>query len=396
MNKSTKAYTFVEIIIVITIISILSVIWVISYLSYLSSSRDWVRKSELSDIYSFMESYKINKTLPLPNNKVDIYSSWILIWYQWDLSNDILKVIWYKGSWKDPLDDIYYTYFLNFSHRFPGVLWYLENNPRWNLSFVNQAYAIDYTNRYPIIFWKRLWIILDPTNQAIQNNTTILSSWSIDVSNLDSTYQVFFDNNTNIDNEEITLEVLYGTYITWIIWNTCEEYYDESSWYDLRPWYYLMWTSTGVYQKYCSMSFSWQITRLATCEWSFPANAYATNWYSYVQEFNWTERLPSNLSWSQTNPLWCDFNCNDWYVWNWSLNMCLLKINWICWPSDWQNLISQPSYWLCNSWTPKNVYWFWPTTWSCIWENDGYNVECSTTTYCAESGIWADCIVKPD
>ncbi len=58
LKRLSKAFTFVELVIVISIVAILSVIWFSTYTWYLSNSRDVTRKTETSDIYSLLDSYK--------------------------------------------------------------------------------------------------------------------------------------------------------------------------------------------------------------------------------------------------------------------------------------------------------------------------------------------------
>ncbi len=250
-----KGFTLIELIISITIIATLSTLWYISYTSHLSTSRDSIRKSELSDIYTLLDSYKIKAQLSVPNNKIDLYSSWILIWFQWYLSENILSKIWFKETWKDPINEIYYTYFLTKDLRNSGVMGFLENNSTaWIFWVLSKTYAIDYTERYPIIFWKKLGIIVDENNTPIQEIPAIQSSWSLELSTLTSNYTAFFDNNTKITNSWYSMDVLYWTTTVWIIWNSCEQYIEEYGWKMLRSWYYLINSSTWITETYCEMS----------------------------------------------------------------------------------------------------------------------------------------------
>lgn len=259
-KKSNNGFTFIELIISITILAILSMLWFISYNSYISVSRDSIRRSELSDIYTLLDSYKIKSPLPIPDDKIDIYSSWVLIWFQWYLSNSITTKIGFKWTGKDPLDQIYYTYYLTKNLRNSWVMWFLENNPNTssylnfqNYSLVSKVYAIDYSERYPIIFWKKLWMILDENNAPIQENTVLQSTWKIDLSVLSSEYTAYLDSKISISNSVYSMEVLYWTALTWIIWNSCEQYIEENNWELLRSGYYLINSNTWTFEQYCNM-----------------------------------------------------------------------------------------------------------------------------------------------
>ncbi len=380
-----KGFTFVELMISITIIAILSVLWFVSYKWHLSTARDSTRKTELSDIYSLLDAYKIKAPLMVPDMRIDIYSSWVLIWFQWYLSKDILSKIWFKGEWKDPLDKVFYTYYLTKDLRNPWVMGFLENNPEDDsylnskaFSLIPKVYAVDYNERHPIIFWKKLWILLDSTKAPIQENIQIKWLWKIDVDTINDTFSAYFDNKKNITGTGYSLQVLYWTSITWIIWQTCEDYLAEYSWPPLKAWYYLLNTASWTVQAYCPMNWSWSEIRSEICWWTLIANSYPTNWNTYVQSYNWTTWVPI-LSWNITWTLWCDFNCNSWYNWNWT--SCMQIINWACWYPNWYWVTSSPSWPLiCSSWNPSAVVGSWPRTWDCNWTNSWTTANCSTLT----------------
>lgn len=390
--KHKKGFTLVELIIVITIVAILSTIWFISYNSHISNSRDSIRKSELSDIYSLLDSYKVKAPLSVPNSKIDLYSSWILIWFQWYLSNDLLLKIWFKWTWKDPLDNIPYTYFLTKDLRNPWVMGFLENNNvAWNFWIINKTYATDYTTRYPIIFWKKLGILVDENNTPIQEIPEIQASWSIELSTLTWDYKAFLDNKLTITNSAYSMDVLYGTTTVWIIWNSCEQYIEEYAWEVLRSWYYIINTSTWITEVYCDMIDP--NSRIATCSWTMLANTYPLNWNTYIQTLTWTTWEPESVLWTHSWTI-CWYECLDTHTWSWTTNTCLQKINWVCWSATLQNIVTEPSSWLCDWWDVSTISWIWPSTWTCNWKNWWTNSPlCSTTWYCM-GGWMVPCISK--
>lgn len=382
LNKKNKIswFTFIELIIAITIIAFLSVLWFISYSWHISKSRDSNRKTELSDIYSMLDLYKTKSLLPIPDKRIDIYSSWILLWSQWYLSNDILRKIWYKWSWKDPLDNTFYTYYLTQDLRNQWLLWFLENEENsTSLNLVNKTYAIDYKNRFPVIYWKKLWILVNKDNIPIQELSQFTINGTLEINTLPSDFIAFFNNKTSVVNSVWELDWLYGTNIVWILWNSCEQYIEESDWIMLRSGYYLINSGTWVYRQLCDMSStsgSWTSVRSMTCTWSLPINSFATKWNTYLQYFNWIDWW-TELTWNITWTTWCDFDCNTWYWWSWSINSCLQITNWYCWFPNWFRAPPTPTP-ACIIWNASLLVWSWPWSWDCEWENWWSTANCST------------------
>jgi prepilin-type N-terminal cleavage/methylation domain-containing protein len=78
-----KAFTLVELIVVITIVWILSTIGFVSYSGYLTWARDSNRISQMVKLSDSLQVYSATKSLPLPDNYVEIHASWSVIAYQW-------------------------------------------------------------------------------------------------------------------------------------------------------------------------------------------------------------------------------------------------------------------------------------------------------------------------
>jgi len=297
--------------------------------------------------------------------------------------------LWFKWTWKDPVDEIFYTYYLTKDLRNTWVMWFLENNPNESsyinsndYTFFQKVFAIDYSDRYPILFWKKVWILLDENKIPIQENQVLQSTWKLEISTITSNYVAYLDNKTNISNSLYSMEVLYGTALTWIIWNDCEQYIEESNWAPLISWMYLINSNTWTYEKYCDMwstTWSWVDTRISTCSWNLPSNSYASNWDTYIQRYNWTDWTPE-LSWAETQLIWCDFDCNNNYTWSWSINSCLQNINWVCWITNWSYVTSAPTTLLCKWWTETTPIWSLPWTRSCLAINWWINASCWTIT----------------
>ncbi len=245
-----KAFTLVELIVTITILAILGNIWFISYTWFMSTARDSNRLTQLELIHNWLESYKTRWKLPLPDDSVTIYASWVIIWYQWNAWETVLNKIWYQKWWKDPLDNKYYTYYTDKKQQNIELLWFLENDPgaskettlnrteKWeqiteywkkqetvmvlppfvkgvrgvsslkpkvySLKTIPSSNATDYTERTIATFWKKLWILLDISNNPIQENTNLRTSWLDIVTTTWSYKSVFSSFNTGTSSWIIT------------------------------------------------------------------------------------------------------------------------------------------------------------------------------------------------
>ena len=175
--KNRQAFTLVELIVVITILAILSTIWFVSYSGYLAGSRDSNRISQLKAISEWLQLYSTNHSLPTPDAKsTNIMDNWTQIATQWYAWKNVLETITYSTEWVDPKDNIYYSYYLTKNKKYYQLMGWLEEED--NLQ--NQATWIDYSIRYPIVFWNKLWILTDKDNTPIQETWTT----SIDISNI--------------------------------------------------------------------------------------------------------------------------------------------------------------------------------------------------------------------
>ena len=171
-NKSW--FTLVELIVVITILAILSTIWFVSYSSYLAWSRDTNRISQLKAISEWLKLYSTNHSLPTPDTTstkiMDGLTQIATQWYAW---KNVLETITYSTEWVDPKDKTYFSYYLTQNKKYFQLMAFLEEEE--NLQ--NQALWVDYSKRYPTVFWDKLWILTTLDNEPIQ-----LSTGSIDIS----------------------------------------------------------------------------------------------------------------------------------------------------------------------------------------------------------------------
>lgn len=133
MKIQFQWFTLVELIVVITIIAILSAIWFVSYSSYVSSSRDANRISQSQIISKSLAAYGAKKSLPLPQNYIQIIwgnpsSGTGVISYQWTLSSDVLEIVEYENGGKDPETNNFFPYVVSGKKNKFQVLSYLEDS----------------------------------------------------------------------------------------------------------------------------------------------------------------------------------------------------------------------------------------------------------------------------
>lgn len=199
MKKNKHWFTFIELFITVSIIAVLWTIWFITYSKSIPDSRDAARISHLSEIGNSFNVYKLKNKLPLSDMFVEVKVDNVLVWYQASLSEDLLNNINYTWVewWKDPKDNVYYTYYLSRDFNRFQLLGYLEVYTNLKTtSFLNQVKAIDYTDRFPYMVWDKLWIIVDSTtNIPVQELPNFQSQWFINF-----TWSLLWSYMLNIEN----------------------------------------------------------------------------------------------------------------------------------------------------------------------------------------------------
>jgi len=156
-EATKKAFTLVELIVVITILAIL---WTIAFISlqwYSRDSRDSVRISDLKNIQTGLELFKVKVwKYPTPDSYVEITASWTVFSYQWVVWDNLLSSLRINWWWKDPVDQSSYTYMTTSDLYQYELMWFMEN---WNsvAGVFPQANAVaNYTNRFPKMYWSEL------------------------------------------------------------------------------------------------------------------------------------------------------------------------------------------------------------------------------------------------
>ena len=166
MRKRNTWFTLVELVVVIVIITILSTIWFIAYESYVSHSRDSKRLALLNELRDALRIYGVEYDYPLPDNKIDIQSDGVVFAYQGYMGETALETLDFSDITRDPKDDTYFTYYLSADRDAFQLLTYLENDPDELVLHTPQTHAaINYNKRYPKVFGRSLWTILDKESQ---------------------------------------------------------------------------------------------------------------------------------------------------------------------------------------------------------------------------------------
>lgn len=172
LKNTLRAFTLVELIVVITIIGILSTVGFVSYSWYLAGARDSNRVSQLTKLSDSLQVYSASRTLPLPDNNVEITASGTTVAYQWFVWVDVLETIDYTNGWVDPKDESFYTYYLTRDRNSLQLMALMEEEQSvtWlpTLQTWNKAYG-QFEDRFPKVYGRKLWVLTELwTNTPVQ------------------------------------------------------------------------------------------------------------------------------------------------------------------------------------------------------------------------------------
>ncbi len=194
-ERGHKAFTLVELIVVITILAILATIGFVWYSQYLVWTRDSNRISQLNNISQALTIYSTKKSLPIPEDNVEIkvwaWASEKTIAYQGYAWKNIIEQINYSTEWVDPKDWEYFTYYLTKDRKYFQLMAFLEdsddlqNKTAWILP---KVYAGTYEDRHPTVYWAKLWVLTDEENTPIQEVSTIKTAWELNISSTTDIY----------------------------------------------------------------------------------------------------------------------------------------------------------------------------------------------------------------
>lgn len=144
-------------------------------LNYTIVSRDSSRYAQVVNIYSSLELYGTKKSLPKPDNYVEIQDSSNTLAYQWYAGEDVLRIVEYSNGGINPKDKNFFTYFVSEDGKSLQMLALMEE-PVKQVAYSSitpenifpKTQAADYSQRYPFVYGKKLWVLLDESNTPIQ------------------------------------------------------------------------------------------------------------------------------------------------------------------------------------------------------------------------------------
>lgn len=273
MIKNKQAFTLVELLVSISIIAILWMLLLASLEWYRSNARDGARLSELSNIdLQFEMSLFQGLKLQIPDEPITLESDWVIVWYQWYLSEYILNNIWVYGWWKDPLDHAYFTYRINGKKSTFQIMWFMEDSTDMSWIFY-KTYAADLSKRQPNTKWKALWILLEQaTNKPLQQ----VKTWVLDL-RLDNTQINMYLSNTS--KRSWTVNELYWTLETLGLSQNFVDPKECPTWFIPVPWNRDLWQTAFCVAKY-EMSYHWLRQTDNTLDWN--SYSYKDNWDQWI------------------------------------------------------------------------------------------------------------------
>lgn len=387
-NHGKNWFTIVELIVVITILAILWTIWFISYVWHISTTRDSTRLSQVQIINQALEWYT-KWRLPLPDSKVTIYANWAVIWYQWYVWENVLSDIWVNEWGKDPLDESYYTYFIDNKQKYTQLLTFLENQEEGEVSYnwiITQANAADYTERFPRPYWAKLWILVESgSNTPIQELSTIQSSWLDIVTTTTGPYTAYISQDKTISWTWLALQSLQQSIAYGWVWfgapRSCPEGFIK-----------VPWNAEFNQPGFCVMKYEATyedaIIPVNSSQWvvNFQAGKVPVSkpWLFPIWNLTQLEAITACKSiweWYHliTNNEWMTLARNIESVWsNWSWNSV-----WSWWIFIWLNHIVNTLW--CSA---ENSLWRYQTTWTTM----AATLSSDTTKWW--SNKWSDCDSK--
>lgn len=394
INLNKLAFTFLELVVTITVLLILWTMWIVSYMDFLPTSRDTTRISHLAELEKTFNDYKKIWKYPMPDKKISIMVDNELAWYQWYLSEDILKIVWYSWVdwWFDSKDLVYYSYYVSRDFRKFQIMAYLEKDYNSILkAYINKTNAndTDYLIRYPYMVWDRLGIIVDlitniPIQELVNINTQgyinftwsltwnyklYIKNWEI-FSSMDNSIiwekikELAFLKNTKVTGTGTVLNTLHMS-TTWYPFHTINSVSQSSDlnlWFSTNSWiWFFDWINWLMYDKdntilhnnivyYSSQDSLWRM-------W------FGTNQWVYILSWSTWSALNVGNSLLLHNNISTIYTWSDWKMWfgtngwisvldSWTWTDYTKNWNWLI--SNHINTIYEDSLW--------NM-WFWTDQW---------------------------------
>ena len=274
LQKIKTGFTLIELVVAITILAILSAVWFMGYSSYLPSARDTNRLSQMEELAKWIQTYTTrHSSLPIPDNQIEIKASWNVIAYQWEGWANLLETIWYNKDWLDPKDKVPFSYMVSSNRKAYQLMVMLETTQynKQAFSIINQASAIDYTKRYPKVFWDDLGILTDTNNNPIETISSIQNDWYLDVVDTTDTYMAHVSDELTVIWTGAILRPIALSMMNWKNYKSCKSLYrweilshNHDDYYYIKPEWY------SKFKIYCDMTIDWGgWTRYVEIKWDY-------------------------------------------------------------------------------------------------------------------------------
>ena len=377
-----KAFTLVELIITITILAILATIWFVSYSWYLSWVRDTNRISQLKSISDWLDLYSTKNPLPLPDDKIDIKIGTEVIAYQWYVWKNVLETIDYSSEWIDPKDWTYFSYYLTKDRKYFQLMAFLEDQDQLQIASIsNKTFAaVDYSTRFPTVYWKKLWILITENNTPIQE----IYNKEVDISDVSSTIlKSYLKDWEYVEWQGTTFAILKNIAIVWWKYYVVANGLFSYSWPDWLLSYKDIWLCDldDIHvPSLCTEWNAWCYVIAACNVWTTVATTIQTIYDKYFQWWNNAQLL--------TNTVTSNYQVDASSYWPDTKNWNYYSTVFIKWFNDWSSIqndnlwwntdnTSSARQWPCPSWyhIPSQIEWAWLVT---AWDWTLWNIAWTT------------------
>jgi prepilin-type N-terminal cleavage/methylation domain-containing protein len=370
-SRGILAFTLVELIVVVTILAILATIWFVSYSSYLTGVRDTNRLAQLVSISDGLELYRTRNDLPLPDDNVEVQTNGTTIAYQWYVWSNTLETIDFTKGGKDPKDDQYFSYYLTKDRKYFQLMAFLEEeeNITAHHRLITTTNAVDYSDRFPVVYWKKLWILTDVTNRPIQEISIVTTAWLVDFDGTGTEFVWHIDWSKTQTWNSISMIQPAVSHMVWKWHTDCKNIIERksiSSAIDGVYWINPTWVEDR--KVYCDMTTDWgwwtyfMYYDSSSNTWSDFFET-ATGTYLTDRSFNWEPYSITSSIFKHTemmvilddkDPIVADannkivfFQYSPWHSW---FNLWPIPCTWL---ADWFNYKAW-IWWLYTAWWTTN------------------------------------------
>ena len=294
-NKSQKAFTLVELIVVITILAILGTIAFISLQWYSANARDSVRIANLTNMSKGLSILVVKDSdLPEPSGNITtITLSGSTLMTQWEMTQAMAEQnLKMTGDIVDPVDWSNPIYSLATNKKKFQIALFLEaeslavsyknSKSTAPMNLFNSTYSADWKTF--ITKWNKLWIVLSddevPVNQASGAPTTL------ELITTTTNHKIYLDDTEVLEWQWSALSAINPI-------SSCKRIL-ETWWARATNWWdgiYTINPSGTSFSVYCDMTTDWGgwtlVSYAGKINWTKSATTWKTSGFWYPLLFNW-------------------------------------------------------------------------------------------------------------